>query len=279
MPTQIFRFQMPKTRDNLGGDYSRIWPAVENGASKVGHPQPTSGGFTLIEILIAISIFVVMGAIAYQSLTNIARTKQSLDAARQEHMLAATVLNRLTRELRLAYAQGRPLLASPGEPARETGRNIYFRVEPTQGNQGYHSDRVTFLALNAAQYFPDGRNRSGVVQISYYLSADPSQDNALATLDGVAGDGNLALVREEMPALNSDEEAQRLLVRFPIARRIRGLQVSSYSNRSKQWVATWGGDTIRERIPAMIQITIVIRSISGEDHSYTTTVALSGGGR
>lgn len=68
-----------------------------------------SAGFTLIEIVIAVSILAAIVGVAYGSLTSIMRSKKLLDEERDLRAVANSVLTRMTRELQLAYS-GVPLM-------------------------------------------------------------------------------------------------------------------------------------------------------------------------
>jgi len=78
-------------------------------------------GFTLVEIVVAISILTIMLGIAFDALFQIGRTKRALDDERDAALVANAVLGRMTRELQLIADQTALL------PPREDMNKLYGR--------------------------------------------------------------------------------------------------------------------------------------------------------
>jgi type II secretion system protein J len=221
-------------------------------------------GFTLIEVVIASTIFVIMGTIAYRTLTLILSTKQTLDVRRQDNILATALLTRLTKELQLAVSNQRSLLPPRGSNTNATGKAVYMRSEAQRVSSGKRGDSLTFLALDGAQYFPDGATRNGIVQITYRLADDPEER------------GKVQLIRDETPLLSTPALSYQRSIIFPLSTRVIALRFSFYGGSSDRWVGVWGNNN-QDPLPEMIQATFTFGSLEGEEKEYSTTVSLVDG--
>lgn len=65
-------------------------------------PPPHEQGFTLLEVLIALSIFAIMGLASYHLLSGEARTQQALEKQSHEHNYWQRGIMRLTQDLQQA---------------------------------------------------------------------------------------------------------------------------------------------------------------------------------
>jgi prepilin-type N-terminal cleavage/methylation domain-containing protein len=230
------------------------------------NPSPrVRGGFTLIEVVLAISLLAGIMLTIYQVVGQLARAKQLADMKRDITVIADSLLGRLVRELQLAYAAGSPLMGEPDTTNPDDGRNVYMSLIPGQSNNGARSDQILFLALDAAQFFPEGGTQSGVVQIRYVLRPDPEapRDN-----------DSLVLVREETPVIQPPEEAYRRMVVFPLASQVVSLAFTALDGDESQWVSTWGEKPRTSRLPSLIQINLVLRRGDGALESFQTAVAI-----
>jgi general secretion pathway protein J len=85
-------------------------------------PVARAHGFTLLEMLVALAIFAVLGAIAYTGLNAVLRTRASVDQAAGRLAALQTTLNRMQRDIeqavlrpiRDAYGDSRPALLGGG---------------------------------------------------------------------------------------------------------------------------------------------------------------------
>jgi len=228
-------------------------------------------GFTLIEIIISISILTIIMTVGYSSLSGILRTKVLLDDRRESRLIANSVLTRLTRELQLAYS-GFPLLPplkkdeTGDEPKRRNSSRINLVGEENYLDDQRPGDSITFLALEGGQYLPDGGTHSGVVQISYKVKEGPEK------YDGEKP-RTYYLIREELPYIRPLEKAYEKIMIFPITKNLVSLQFRYYDSEEEEWYSSWGEDE-RVRLPALVKFSLALKSSSGKVSSYTTSVTL-----
>lgn len=220
-----------------------------------------AAGFTLIEIVLAISILAIIMTVSYSALYQITVSKQALDDARDVKVIASSVLRRLTRELQLAYTQA--VLMPPPENLTSLypSRTFMRGASPADGAD---STFLTFLALEGGQYVPDGTVSTGLVQITYRVERPPAEER---------DEDTYYLVREEVPYMRPFDDAYRQRMVFPVTSRITELQFRFLDLQNDRWVESWGeGD--RLGLPPVVKFTIVLRSPRGRDYTFTSSVAL-----
>lgn len=230
-------------------------------------------GYTLIEVILALSILVMMFGIMYSLVSGTVSTKVELDNARDTTFLANSVLGRLTRELQLATnSSGSGLMAPCGSAAApapaaagtpSAGPIVRMRGEKDDKG-GSASDTLTFLAKGGGQFIPGGGTQSGTVQIEYRVQKDPEAKDDAAVY---------SLVRDERPLSKDLTSSCKQLIRFPITDNLTGLEFKYYSAKQDAWSDTWGSGK-NVGLPDVIQLTVGFKSKDGKVDSYTTAVRL-----
>lgn len=236
-----------------------------NNNPAVQFKQCSSAAFTLVELLLAISLLSAVVAVAYSALSGMIRTKIVVEDKRESRQIANSVLTRLSRELQLAY---------PNIPRLPPRDNITHRFHSSQNLLGERQalagglpgDSITFVALEAGQYMGEREHSAGTVQISYYLTETP---------DGMRYQEHPAytLVREEIPYIRPFEEAYEQVIVFPIVDRILSLEFRYFDGKNLQWVDSWGAEN-QQGLPDIIEFTLQLLSEEGLVDTYTTSVPL-----
>ena len=220
-----------------------------------------SRGFTLIEIIIAISILAIIVGIAYGSFSQILRSKIILDDQSDVDSIGQTLMSRLAHELQSAYKAA--LLPECGEKQTAT-TSEYFRGHKDSSSDGQSFDSVTFITRDGGQYMPDGGTHTGDVQLQYLVAPDP--DNA----------NTPTLYRREIPVIRPVDRACENKLNFPIVGNISSLSFRYYDSQNSKWLDTWGSETTQSPMPRFVYIKAKIKSPRGEIHSYETMVATRG---
>jgi prepilin-type N-terminal cleavage/methylation domain-containing protein len=222
----------------------------------------SQGGFTLIEIIIAISILGVVVVVNYNMILNLAESKSEIDDQRQLVFVANSVLGRLTRELQLAGKDHR--LPPPCD--NPTGQRQNAVLIGQNGGQGSEGPSITFSAKDAGQYVHNGNSHSGAVQIKYSVAPDPDKKG-----DKNAG---LLLIREEIPNRPPFDVACKDAIRFPITTKLVNLEFKFFDKRAGDWSSEWTGQKAAN-LPDILQFTLWLKSDKGRVASYTTAVKLT----
>lgn len=225
-------------------------------------------GFTLIEIVISITILAVITTITYSSLQKLIIIKNILDDRRTTTTLASGLLNRISKEIAQAVSRSgaaTSLISSPTDP-NPLPSGVSFFGEERQVDTVNYGDRIVFAAYEVGQYVLGADRHSGVVQISYRVEEDTEHTYE-------PGQERYVLLREEIPLITPPADAYEQAIIFPIAHDIVSLQFRYYSKRTGEWATSWGvGST--DPLPNKLQIFLAIRAPSGSVAKYTTVVPI-----
>ncbi|NMC61976.1 MAG: prepilin-type N-terminal cleavage/methylation domain-containing protein [SAR324 cluster bacterium] len=245
------------------GEPSFMTSRVRNSFRKVVRRRER--GFTLIEIVIAVSILVVIMTTAYATLTQIIRCKKVLDDSRESKTIVNSILLRMTRELQLAKA-GVRLLPDREDLNKINNSNLNLIGEAKLLPNKQNGDRITFVAAQGGQYLPDGSAHAGDVQISYRVEENPEE----ATNEG----RSYYLVREELPYITPAKKAYEQAMIFPITDQLVSLSFRYFDGRTNKWVNSWGGTPNTMKLPKLIEFEVKIRSLNGKIEAFKTAVAI-----
>lgn len=159
-------------------------------------------GFTLIEIMVAVAVAAILLSTIYGVFQTVAGAKQRLDQEGESYHVARVIFDRLSRELRGAYAP-------PTHPNS--------RFEGGTNEQG-----ETYLRFTTTASTP--LSGAGIGEVSYLLQQD--QDNPA---------GRKVLERSEQGLTSATQSVQG----YRIASGIETLTLRFYdqSNWSEQWPA------------------------------------------
>jgi type II secretion system protein J len=215
-------------------------------------------GFTLVELVIAISILSVILTVAYSSLSYIIRTKKLLDDRRDVSAVANAVLLRVSREIQLA-ADIR-LIPPPG--GVKAGSNLEG-LNKTIGD-GEHGDTINFMAQEAGQYVPGGLSNVGTVMIRYRVEKDPDSPRGQPS--------SYFLIRDEVPDIRPIQNAWGKLMTFPIAKNVVRFELSYYDLANNKWNKEWTG---QKGLPSLVRMVLALRSPAGVIHEYMTVLPVS----
>ncbi len=212
-----------------------------------------ASGFTLVEVLIAVSIVAIIGSLVFGSF---ARTFESRDVAtrlQERAHLVRQAMERMARELSMAFiydCQERP--STTGEPKLRST----FRME-REGKV----DRALFLSFSHQRLQRDARE-SDQCLVSYYGENDPvelSQTN---------------LVRREKVRFSGDpDEGGAVEVLLPD---VESVHFDMWDESKQDWVEEWNCQQIERmnQLPRLIRIRVVVRGEGGEEIPYSTVTRL-----
>jgi len=184
-------------------------------------------GFTLIEILVAISIMAIVLTSIYGMFSSVTRAADRLEADGADYHLARVIFDRLGRELRGAY-----------EPSGAEAQTF---------NGGISAEGRTFLELTTTAVSPLSDSGSGLALVRYELAADEESETV-----------SQVLLRRELPwhqksAVDTSQSMMRL------APGIDKMTIRFYT--SGEWLEEWGVQN--SGLPEMVEISLSLRS---EDH-------------
>jgi general secretion pathway protein J len=182
-------------------------------------------GFTLVEMLVAVTITAILLVTVYGVFTSVSRAKERVESDGEGYHQARVLFDRIGRELRGAYFL----------PARPQ----------TLFNGGLNEEQQPFLELSTTATTPYGGNRGGIAVVRYDLRPDPDAERS--------ADGKIpqVLMRREYNLFDA-EGAQR-----PGYRLATGIDEMRFRfHRNGEWLEGWASAS--DGLPQMVELTLTI---------------------
>jgi general secretion pathway protein J len=222
-------------------------------------PWARSRGFTLLELIVAVTVLAFVTMLLYGSFSGMKRTRDGLTRVQDRYREGRIALSRIVRDLQSAYvSQHLPI-----------NQQITTQKTAFIGSQATPADRLDFNTFSNIRRDRDS-HVSDQLEVSYYA------ESSLET------PGTNDLVRRSSQYLDLKPEAGgRIDV---IATDIDLFELSFLDPTTSQWLDTW--DTTQatgqqNRMPLQVRITLVLnggrRSAAGRLRGalrFETTVAI-----
>jgi prepilin-type N-terminal cleavage/methylation domain-containing protein len=208
------------------------------------------GGFTLVELMLAITVLAFMMAIAWSVISGTIYTRRNLQVRQErEHEIRVAVAI-MVRDLSSAYL-------SANEDQNMVERRTMFL-----GKTGSVVDELRFSSM-AHQVLWSDANESEQTVISYAAEADPD-DRSMTNL----------VRREQRRPSNEPSRLERAELDL-LLRDIERVKFEYYDWKVKEWTEDWDStqaDGPRGRVPSRIRITIELENAGGKPIKYVTQV-------
>lgn len=229
-----------------------------------------TAGFTLIEILVSISIFAVLATMVYSSLNAVLSRNEAIKEAGNVHEMAKNALNRMTMDLTAMFVEQYPEYQVPGindppDPYRVLGEEDYVR--------GNLSSRLSFVSTEHLGISSD--IVSGLGRIVYYLEQPGDRPGDRFADRSGNGDGQgLLLKRSEKPfPYDIDPDSPLDTAQDPVL--CEGIETFSltFVDENGQTHREWNSDseTYRFATPRAVIIHMKVAS-NNAAHDFTTRV-------
>ena len=188
-------------------------------------------GFTLVEILVAISILAILLTSVYGIFSSVSMTRERLDADSAEYHRARVLFDRLGRELRGAYFQPR-------------NSNLVFTGKAVD-------DRQVELELTTSAVSPLSQTGSGIAKVHYLLIED-QEDKA----------SGLVLMRSEHSVHESTDDETTGMMRLVPG--IETMTLRFYADG--QWQTAWDGQT--SGLPELVEIALQLSTVGEQSIDF-----------
>ncbi|WP_242360629.1 type II secretion system protein GspJ [Anaeromyxobacter sp. SG17] len=206
-----------------------------------------NAGFTLVEVMIAIAITAIIGAMTVGSFRQVDRASEIVRGQAERYAAVRVALTRLSRELTMAYLSD------------HYDRNEY-RERPTlfRGRE----DQVLFATLAHERVSPDVKESDEAV-VEYVLEADP--DHA----------GEEALFRRSKPRVDADPE--RGGRKDVVADRITAFRLGYWDPKRKEWVREWSTRATEHEseLPERVRIELETKLPDGRTEKLSTEARIA----
>ena len=228
------------------------------GSGKTTIPQsairnPQCGGFTLLEVLLAMAILAVIMTVVYASFSTAGRNIEQAEAIRDDSDLARTLIARLSDDIANAYVN--PLMNSPAMLTIFYGKKEEAEFGTGPGNEKIRHDSISLTTLTNWRK-PDSKEME-LWEVGYFFKEQPD------------GKG-YTLFRREKRQLSKDTPALDGGDEYEITDRVESLKIT-YSNNGQTWADNgWDSrsSTFGQKMPKAVEIAIALDT----GNVYTTRV-------
>jgi general secretion pathway protein J len=200
-----------------------------------------------MEVMIAVAITALMGALVAASFTSSFRAKEIVEGEAENYRNLRTAMNRMTREIGAAFVSDRY------DPKRY--RDSYDRPTNFIGQR----DHLLFSSLAHERLYTDAKESDQMV-VEYSVKSSTDRN----------AHGRRDLVRRENPLL--EERMERGGTEDVLYEGVKRLEFAYWDSDKKEWLNEW--DTRRpERksiLPTRVRISIWAVNESGREVQYTT---------
>ncbi len=198
-------------------------------------------GFSLLEVMIAIAITAVIGAMAAGVFQQVDHAATVARQQGERYAGARLALTRLSRELSMAF------LSEHYDRARFRDRPTLFKGE---------GDQLLFTTMAHVRLVQDAKESDQAV-VEYLVERDP-----------VSGED--ALFRREKARL--DDEPDRGGRKDLVATHVKALSLRYWDLKRKEWVRQWSTRTPEKlnELPTRVRIELEVKLADGRTEKFTT---------
>jgi general secretion pathway protein J len=213
----------------------------------------TRAGFTLLEVIVAISIMALIATLTFGSIQGALAARDWLEKADETNQIARIAMDRIRRDIALAYL-------TDSTTAINTYRTIFVAKDNSP-------DRLWFTSLSHKRLYRDARE-SDQTEITYWTEDDPTTDDAFV------------LLRREAPRIDSEPEKDGVIQ--PLAYKVKAFELLYLDPTTNEWAKEWDttGTVQTERLPRAVQVNLTLLAPDPEDDEksieqpFLTTVLL-----
>lgn len=211
-------------------------------------------GFTLLEIILAVTVLALVGTMIYggfsQTALNKARVEEDVEHSRIVHM----ALDRMVRELSMAFV------------STHVNPSLDLRVVETAfiGKDNGKDDRIDFTSFSHRRLYRNARE-SDQNEISYFVTEHPDER------------GMQVLARREQNRI--DDDPRRGGKSQILVENIEEFNLDYFDPLLSDWVQTWDTEDVLaqpNRLPSQVRIRLSIKDPRrrGETQTFGTRVSI-----
>lgn len=203
-------------------------------------------GMTLIEVMVAMTMFAAVGALVYGGFAQTSRAKQTLEKQLDRYHEIRVTLERMARELSMAYVSVHQNRSS----SLQTMKTALI------GKDSGFGDRVDFTSFSHQRMYRNAKE-SDQNEISYFLTDAPD------------GDGKVIARRMQPRIDDRPDEGGRVEV---MLEDVLEFDVQYLDPMTWEWLSGWdttSGTGQTNRLPAQVKILITVPGINRESERET----------
>ena len=210
-----------------------------------------AGGFTLLEILLAITIMGFMTALLWGSFSRTAQIKQRTEAGQDRVHAARVALMRISREIEMAY------MSQSFNQALQERRTMFI------GAPHADFDELRFSWFGHQRLRADSAESDTAV-VMYYTEPDPVDRRAIN------------LIRRETRRLEQKDPKTIPGEAYILCPGVTRLKFQYYDFRNKQWKEEWntmGADGL-PYLPSHVRITLGLTDERGNEMTFSSAARI-----
>jgi general secretion pathway protein J len=205
-------------------------------------------GFTLIEVMVAVSILAVVSTLVWSSFRQTTLTKKNIEAQALRYRTVRLALDRMAREIAMAYLSQNEDTSQPERRTRFVGRR--------RGGV----DELSFSYFGHQRLYED--SAEGDTAVIQYVG-EPSRERGAGT----------NLMRKESRRLGYQKPEDLSGERDVLCDEVVRLKLEYWDARDKQWREEWNtmtADGQPDRLPSKVKITLTVRDERGKEVPFQT---------
>jgi general secretion pathway protein J len=208
---------------------------------------------TLIEVMVAMAMFAVVGALVYGGFSQTSKAKSTLEKQLNRYHELRVTMERMVRELSMAYVSTHLNLS----PSLQGMRTTFL------GKDSGFGDRIDFTSVSHTRIYRDAKE-SDQNEISYFITDAPS------------GDGKVLARRMQPRPDDKPTEGGRVEV---LLNDVLEFDLEYLDSSNWEWVKSWdaaSGMGQTNRLPTQVKIKLTIPAISNPEKRevYATRAVL-----
>jgi len=196
------------------------------------YPAASDHGFTLIEVLISLSITAVIVSLLYGTFRTTIQSAQDIDKQAEAYRISRVVFYQLAKDIRMIYQKTAKQQIESDPPFGALSFKAKDDVQLEEGDI-YPADTLYFTTLSF-QPVSKGIPLSGQAEVSYSLSKQVLTRNARFREKGITND---------------------------LAESVLGLNFRFFDEKKKEWVDEWEP---QEALPQAIEIELTVKASESE---------------
>jgi general secretion pathway protein J len=209
--------------------------------------RASSGGFTMIEVMLALAIFAFITTIMWGSFAQTANSKKVIQSEQERTHSVRVALMRMSREIEMAYL-------SDNENTAITNRRTFM-----VGSSRADVDELMFSSF-AHQRLRASAAEGDTSIISYFGARDPDDKRIVN------------LMRRETRRLQAEDPRTLAAEAYILCPDVKRVQFAYYDHKKKEWVTEWStlDASGMPFLPTHIRIMLTVIDERGQEVSYST---------
>jgi general secretion pathway protein J len=207
----------------------------------------TSAGFTLIEVMLSVSILTMMVALVWASFSLAAKSKDRAEEISARYHQIRLAMYRMAREISMAYLSKNQIQGTTNP------RTMFV------GERNSSVDELLFSSLSHMRLGDDAKECDQSL-IRYY--AEPDRDDR----------SQLNLMRRETRRLGVEKPGEEGPA-YVMLENIKELHFRYFDPVKNEWSDRWNTRSLDghpDRLPAKIEIQLTLADESGKERTFTT---------